>query len=324
VITGASAGVGRAVVGEFARRQARVALLARDAERLEGAKREVEDMGGQALALPTDVADARQVERAAERAEQEFGPIDIWINNAMVTVFAPFTEITPEEFHRVTEVTYLGFVYGTMSALRRMKPRNRGVILQVGSALAYRSIPLQSAYCGAKHAIVGFTDSVRCELIHDNSAVHITVVHLPAMNTPQFSWCRTKLPNHPQPVPPIFEPEVAARAIYWAAHQRRRELYVGFPTSMAIYGQELAPGIGDRYLGHTGYDSQQTSEPVPAGRPDNLFQPVAGNWAAHGVFTRRARNSSAMTWFEQHRQAAGTVLAGLGLFAFAALRAKRD
>ena len=322
VITGASAGVGRAIAREFAKRNARVALIARGGSRLEAARREVEDLGGRALALPVDVADAGQVEQAAERVEQEFGPIDIWINNAMTTVFAPFADITPAEFQRVTEVTYLGYVYGTMSALHRMKPRNRGTIVQVGSALAYRSIPLQSAYCGAKHAIVGFTDSVRCELIHDHSAIHITVVHLPAMNTPQFSWCRTKLPNHPQPVPPIFEPEVAAEAIYWAAHQRRRELYVGYPTSMAIYGQEIAPGFADRYLGHTGYDSQQTSEPVPPGRPDNLFESVPGNWAAHGVFTSRAINFSPLTWFEKHRQAAGTVLAGIGLFALAALRAK--
>ena len=324
VITGGSAGVGRAVAREFGRRQARVALIARESERLESAKREIEEMGGRALALPLDVADPDEVEQAAAETERELGPIDIWINNAMATIFAPFAEITAAEFRRVTEVTYLGFVYGTMAALRRMRQRNRGTIVQVGSALAYRSIPLQSAYCGAKHGIVGFTDSLRCELIHDHSAIHVTMVHLPAMNTPQFSWCRTRLPNQPQPVPPIFEPEVAARAIYWAAHQRRRELYVGFPTSVAIYGQELAPGFADRHLGRTGYESQQTGEPVPPNRPDNLFEPVSGNWAAHGVFSSRAAASSPATWLERHRGAAGTVLAGLGLFALAAVRFRRS
>jgi short-subunit dehydrogenase len=231
VVTGASAGVGRAVVREFAKKKADIGLIARGVERLEAAKREVEECGGRAVVVPADVADAEAVERAAERVEEELGPIDIWVNDAMTTVFAPFSQITPEEFKRATEVTYLGFVYGTMSALKRMRARNRGTVVQVGSALAYRSIPLQSAYCGAKHAIVGFTDSIRSELIHEKSDVHITVVHLPAMNTPQFSWCRTKLPRQPQPVPPIYAPEVAARAIYWAAHNRRRELYVGLSTA---------------------------------------------------------------------------------------------
>ncbi len=231
VVTGASAGVGRAVVTEFARQGAHIGLIARGRERLEAAKREVEELGGKALVLPTDVADAEQVEAAAERVEQEFGPIDIWVNDAMTTIFAPFLEITPEEFKRATEVTYLGQVYGTMAALKRMHARNRGSIVQVGSALAFRSIPLQSPYCGAKHAIVGFTDSIRSELIHNKSNVHITAVMLPAMNTPQFSWCRTRLPRHPQPVPPIFQPEVAARAIVWAASHKRRECTsVGLPS----------------------------------------------------------------------------------------------
>jgi len=292
VVTGASAGVGRAVVTEFARQGAHIGLIARGRERLEATKHEVEGLGGKALVLPTDVADARQVEAAAERVEQELGPIDIWVNDAMTTIFAPFLEITADEFKRATEVTYLGQVYGTMAALKRMHRRNRGSIVQVGSALAYRSIPLQSPYCGAKHAIVGFTDSIRSELIHAGSAVHITAVMLPAMNTPQFSWCRTRLPNHPQPVPPIFQPEVAARAIVWAAGQKRREVYVGWPTVQAIYAQEIAPAFADRYLAKNGFDGQQTSEPVSPDRPDNLFEPVPGEYSAHGAFDNRASNFS--------------------------------
>lgn len=320
VVTGASAGVGRAVACEFARHGARIGLIARGRSRLEAAQREVRELGGDALVLPADVADAGQVEHAAAEVEREFGPIDVWVNNAMTTVFAPFSEITPDEFKRATEVTYLGCVHGTMAALKGMRPRNSGVIVQIGSALAYRSIPLQSPYCGAKHAIVGFTDSIRSELIHDGSRVHITVVHLPAMNTPQFSWCRTKLPNHPQPVPPIYEPEVAARAVYEAAHRRRREIYVGYPTVKAIYGQDIAPGYADRYLGRTGFDSQQTSEPVPADRRDNLFEPVEGDWGAHGIFTDRAKRFSPQTWLDLHRGTAAAAMAGLGLFAFALVR----
>ena len=292
VVTGASAGVGRAVVAEFARQGARIGLIARGRDRLEEAKREVENLGGQALVLPADVADAQQVEEAAARVEQEFGPIDIWVNNAMTTMFARFLDITPEEFKRATEVTYLGQVYGTMAALKRMRPRDRGAIVQVGSALAYRSIPLQSPYCGAKHAIVGFTDSIRSELIHEGSQVHITAVMLPAMNTPQFSWCRTRLPRHPQPVPPIYQPEVAARAIVWAASHKRREVFVGWPTVEAIYGQDIAPSFADHYLAKNGFDGQQTSEPVSENRPDNLFEPVEGDYGAHGIFDNRARNSS--------------------------------
>jgi NAD(P)-dependent dehydrogenase (short-subunit alcohol dehydrogenase family) len=292
VVTGASAGVGRAVVTEFARQGAHIGLIARGRERLEAAKREVEEAGGKALVLPADVAHAQQMEDAAERVEQELGPIDIWVNNAMTTIFAPFLEITPDEFKRATEVTYFGQVYGTMAALKRMKPRDRGAIIQVGSALAYRSIPLQSPYCGAKHAIVGFTDSLRSELIHDRSNIHITVVHLPAMNTPQFSWCRTRLPRHPQPVPPIFQPEVAARAIVWAASHRRREVHVGGPTVKAIYGQQVAPSYADRYLAKNAYDGQQTSEPVSPHRPDNLFEPAEGDYSAHGIFDGSAKTFS--------------------------------
>ena len=315
VITGATAGVGRAVVREFARRKASIGLIARDEERLASAQREVEQQGGKALALATDVANAEEIERAAETVANTFGPPDVWVNNAMTTMFAPITEIHPDEYKRATEVTYLGCVYGTMSALKRMLPRNRGTIVQVGSALAYRSIPLQAPYCGAKHAIVGFTDSLRCELIHQKSNVHVTVVHLPAMNTPQFSWCKTRLPRHPQPVPPIFEPDVAARAIYWASHHTRREVFVGGPTVKAIYGQNFVPGLADWYLGTHGYQSQQTSEPVPPDRPDNLFRPVKGDYAADGIFTQKAKAFSLQNWMNLHRTTIGfgvTGLVGLG------------
>jgi short-subunit dehydrogenase len=301
VVTGATAGVGRAVVREFARRKASIGLIAREKQRLGAAKREVEEQGGKALALSVDVANAEAVEQAAEAVETKFGHIDIWVNNAMTTVFAPLTEIHPNEFKRATEVTYLGCVHGTMAALKRMLPHDHGTIVQVGSALAYRSIPLQSAYCGAKHAIVGFTDSLRCELIHRKSRVHVTVVHLPAVNTPQFSWCRTRLSRHPQPVPPIYQPEVAAEAIYWAAHHKRREIFVGGSTVEAIYGQDVAPGFADWYLGRHGYDSQQTSQPVAADRPNNLFKPVPGDYAAHGIFGVEAKSFSIQSWINLHR-----------------------
>lgn len=321
VITGASAGVGRAITREFAKRRAAIGLIARNKERLEAAKHEVEQAGGRAIVLPADVSDAAQVEQASDRVQREFGPITVWVNNAMTTVFAPVDEITPDEFRRATEVTYLGFVYGTMAALRRMKRRDRGSIVQVGSALAYRSVPLQAPYCGAKHAIVGFTDSLRSELIHDRSNIHLTMVHLPAMNTPQFDWCRSKLPRHPQPVPPIYEPEVAARAVVWAAYHKRREVYVGFSTVKAIYGQMLAPGFADRYLARNGYQSQQTSEPVASDRKDNLFEPVPGDFSAHGDFDQRARHFSFQTWFSLNR---GLIaLCGLGATALALGRARR-
>ena len=275
------------------------------------------------------MADAKQVEEAAERTEREFGPIDIWVNDAMTTIFAPFLEITPDEFKRATEVTYLGQVYGTMAALKRMHARNRGTIVQVGSALAYRSIPLQSPYCGAKHAIVGFTDSIRSELIHDGSAVRITAVMLPAMNTPQFSWCRTRLPRHPQPAPPIFQPEVAARAIVWAASHKRREVYVGWPTVEAIYGQEVAPSFADNYLARHGFNGQQTSEPVSPNRPDNLFEPVAGEYAAHGIFDNRASQFSvqsslnlALINLTAHRGLAALAMVTLAGVVFAARRGR--
>ena len=289
VITGASAGVGRATARAFGREGACVGLIARDEERLNAAKLEVEKVGGRAMVLPADVSDFGLIDAAAQRMETEFGPIDIWVNNAMATVFAPFDKITADEFKRATEVTYLGCVHGTMAALKRMKSRDHGVIVQVGSALAHRSIPLQSPYCGAKHAILGFTDSLRSELIHNRSNVWITVVNLPALNTPQFEWSRTRMPRHPQPVPPIFQPEVAADAILWAARHRKREVDVGFSTIKAIMAEKIVPGFADRYLAATGYESQQTSESVNPNRPDNLFAPVRGEFAAHGRFDAQAR-----------------------------------
>jgi len=301
VITGASAGVGRATVREFARRRACVGLIARGLDGLEGARREVESAGGRALVLPADVADAAAVEQAAARVEQELGPIDVWINNAATSVFSPIKEMQAEEFKRVTEVAYLGVVYGTQAALKRMLPRDQGTILQVGSALAHRSIPLQSAYCAAKHAVQGFTESLRCELIHDRSHVHVTVVNLPAVNTPQFGWNKSRLPNHPQPVPPIYQPEVAAEAIYFAAHARRREMSVGMPTVVAVYGNRIAPGVGDYYLGLQGYESQQTGEPIDPHRPDNLWEPVTGDHGAHGIFDDRSSASSPQLWANMNR-----------------------
>jgi len=323
VITGASAGVGRATAREFGRRGASVGLIARGTERLETAKREINEAGGKALVLPLDVADPEQIEKAAERVEAELGPIDIWVNNAMASVFSPIEEMTTEEFKRVTEVTYLGFVYGTFSALKRMRRRDRGTIVQVGSALAYRSIPLQSAYCAAKHAVAGFTDSLRCELIHQRSHVHVTMVQMPALNTPQFSWVKSRLPRKPQPVPPIFQPEIAARAIYWAAHHRRREIYVGSSTLAAILGQKLAPGLLDIYLGRTGYDSQQYDGNADPNRPDNLWQPVEGDFVARGEFDERAREYSVELWADQHRWVLALGLAGLAGGIYAAVRKPR-
>ncbi|MEP6887561.1 MAG: SDR family oxidoreductase [Nitrospirales bacterium] len=301
VVTGASAGVGRATVREFAKQGACLGLLARGRDGLEGARREVEALGARAVIVPTDVADPDQVEAAAATIEAAFGPIDIWINNAMASVLSPVKDMIPAEYRRVTDVTYLGYVYGTLSALKRMLPRDRGVIIQVGSALAYRSIPLQSAYCGAKHAIEGFTESLRSELIHDGSNVHVTIVQLPAVNTPQFSWIKTRMPRHPQPVPPIYQPEVIAKAIVWAACHRRRELSVGWPTVKAIVGEKFIPGLLDYYLAWIGYSSQQTNQPVDARRPDNLFNPVAGDHGAHGAFDREARTTSVQLWLNTHR-----------------------
>jgi len=312
VITGASAGVGRATAQRFAKEGARIGLLARGIDGLEGARRDVEKLGGKALVITVDVADADKVEAAAAQIEAELGEIDIWINNAMTSVFAPIKEMTPEEFRRVTEVTYLGYVYGTLAALKRMLPRNRGVIVQVGSALAYRGIPLQSAYCAAKHAIQGFCDSLRCELIHDKSAVRVTMLQMPALNTPQFDWVKSRLARKAQPVPPIFQPKVAAEAIYFAAHNPRREFYVGLPSVEVIVANKIAPGLLDRYLARTGYDSQQYDGPEDPNRPNNLWHPVPGDHGAHGTFDARARSWSPQLWTSEHR----TMLA-LGFLAFA-------
>jgi short-subunit dehydrogenase len=301
VITGASAGVGRATAWAFAKRGACIGLLARGQERLEDTAKEVDELGGQACVVPTDVAEAEQVEAAAERIERQFGPIQIWVNNAMTTIFSPFISVTPEEFKRATETTYLGTVYGTMAALKRMKPRDQGTIVQVGSALAYRSIPLQAPYCGAKHAVKGFTDSLRSELIHDHSRVHLTMVQLPALNTPQFSWGRSRMPRHPQPVPPIFQPEVAADAIVWAAYHRRREVYVGMPTVNAILGNKIIPGWLDGYLARKAYEGQQTQTAIVPTRPDNLFTPVPGDYGAHGIFDSKAQGSSVQLWLTKNR-----------------------
>lgn len=292
VITGASAGLGRATAREFGKHGAKVGLIARGMDGLEAAKREIESAGGSAMVLPLDVADANAVENAAASVEREFGPIDIWVNNAMASVFSPVKKMKAEEYKRVTEVTYLGVVYGTLAALRRMLPRDRGTIVQVGSALAYRSIPLQSAYCAAKHAIAGFTDSLRCELIHDRSNLRITMVQMPALNTPQFGWVKSRLKYKAQPVAPIFQPEVGAKATYWAAHHSRREIYAGWPTVEAIVGNKVAPGWLDHYLGKTGFASQQTSELEDPNRPDNLWKPLQGDHGAHGTFDSQSHPRS--------------------------------
>lgn len=326
VITGASAGVGRATVREFAKHGAHIGLIARGEAGLEGARRDVEELGGKAIVLPTDVADHEQVERAAARVEAELGPIDVWVNDAMVSVFSPVKEMTAEEYKRITDVTYLGYVYGTLSALKRMLPRDKGVIVQVGSALAYRSIPLQSAYCAAKHAIAGFTDSLRSELEHDKSKVRVTMVQMPALNTPQFGWEKSRLRHKAQPVPPIYQPEVAAEAIYWAAHHHRREVYVGSSTVVAIEGNKVAPGLGDWYLSKTGYQSQQTSEAEDPNRPNNLYEPVDQDqdYGAHGTFGDKASSKSGQLWLTEHQHEllalAGVGLTGLALAAFARRR----
>jgi short-subunit dehydrogenase len=318
-VTGASAGVGRAIAHAFARRGARIALIARDEAGLEQARDEVRALGGEAIVLPADVAEFEQVDAAARAAEERLGPLDVWVNDAMATILAPLHETTAAQFERATRVTYLGTVHGTMAALARMRARDRGTIVQVGSALSYRAIPLQAAYCGAKFAIRGFTDSVRTELLHERSGVWITMVQLPAVNTPQFEWCETRMPRHPQPVSPIFQPEIPAEGVYYAAHHRRRELYVGTSTLKAILAQKLVPRLADAYLARTGYDSQQMpDEPVAADRPSNLFEPVAGVAATHGRFDDSAKTRSPQLWATTHRgvlTAAATAAAGLGALA---------
>src|SRR5438067_1402765 len=301
VITGASAGVGRATARRFAKDGAQIALLARGRDGLEAARKEVEEFGGRGIVVTVDVGDADQVEAAAAQIERELGKIDIWINNAMVSIFSPIKQMTPEEFRRVIEVTFLGSVYGTLAALKRMLPRDRGMIVQVGSALSYRAIPLQSAYCAAKHAMRGFTDSLRCELIHDKSNVRVTMVQLPALNTPQFGWVKTRLPRKAQPVPPIFQPEVATEAIYFAAYHPRREFYVGWSSAEAIIANKIAPGLLDHFLARTGYDSQQYDGAEDPNRAHNLWEPVPGDHGPHGDFNARAKTSSAFLWLSEHR-----------------------
>jgi short-subunit dehydrogenase len=310
VITGASAGVGRATVRAFARAGADIGLIARGVDGLEAARREVEAAGGRALVLPADVASAEQIEAAADHVERDLGPIDVWVNNAMVSVFSPVMALQPGEIERVTNVTYLGVVHGTVAALKRMLPRDRGVVVQVGSALAYRGIPLQAAYCAAKHAVQGFTESLRCELLHDGSNVHLTMVNLPAMNTPQFDWVKSRMPRKAQPVPPIYAPEIAADAIVWAASHRRREISVGMTTVAAIWGDKIASGLLDRYIARTAIDAQQTNEPADPDHPDNLWQPVPGDHGAHGRFANRTSTISPQTWINERLPAIALLLAG--------------
>jgi NAD(P)-dependent dehydrogenase (short-subunit alcohol dehydrogenase family) len=321
VVTGASAGVGRATARAFAARGAAVGLVARDRERLEETRREVEDRGGRGLALPADVAREDEVEVVAQTAERELGPIDVWVNCAMTSVFSPAHEMQPAEYRRVTEVNYLGYVFGTLAALRRMRQRDRGAIVQVSSSLGLRAIPLQSAYCASKSAIIRFTEALRCELIHDRSQVRLSLVHMPALNTPQFDWVRSRLPRRAQPVPPIFQPEVAAEAIVWAAHHRRRAIAVGGSSLQAILGNKIFPGLLDRYLAKKGYEAQQTDEPADPNRPDNLWEPVPGDFGAHGRFDARARSASHELWLSEHRVSVGLV--GMALAAVGALAAVR-
>ena len=319
VVTGASGGIGRATAEAFGRLGDAVALVARGEKGLDAAAEQVRGAGGRALVVPTDVADSEQVEMAVDKVEQEFGPIDVWVNVAFTSVFAPFDQISADEFRSVTEVSYLGYVYATMAVLRRMKARDRGTIVQVGSALAYRGIPLQTAYCGAKHAIQGFHEALRCELLHERSGVHVTMVQMPAVNTPQFSWVLSRLPKHAQPVPPIYQPELAARAVLHAAdHPRRREYWVGGSTMATLAANAVAPGLLDRYLAKTGFESQQTDQPRDSNQPANLWQPADGeqghDFGAHGAFDGRSSGRSAQLWASQHHgalaAASGVLLAG--------------
>ncbi|MEO7125271.1 MAG: SDR family oxidoreductase [Nakamurella sp.] len=327
VVTGASGGIGRATARLFGSRGAKVALLARGQAGLDGAVKDVENAGGQALAIPTDVADYAQVEAAAQQVEERFGPIDTWINVAFASVFAPFMEIKPEEFKRVTEVAYLGYVYGSKAALDRMVPRNRGTIVQVGSALGARSIPLQAAYCGAKHAINGFTSTIRTELLHNKSDVHITIAQMPAVNTPQFSWVLSRLPKNPQPVPPIYQPEFAARGVAYAAdHPKRKQYWVGTSTALTILANKLSPSLLDRYLARTGFGSQQTDRTANAERPANLWEPVDGpeghDHGARGAFSDQSHKRDPELWMSHHLRtvsAASVGLAATGVAAVVAL-----
>ena len=324
-ITGASAGIGRATARAFARRGATIGLIARGEAGLEGARKDVESLGARAITISADVSDADAVEAAAERIENELGPIDVWVNDAMLSVFSPFVDMTAEEFQRVTEVTYLGYVHGTRAALKRMIPRDHGAIVQVGSALAYRGIPLQSAYCGAKHAIQGFTESVRCELLHDGSKVWLSMVQMPAVNTPQFSWVKSRLPHKAQPVPPIYQPEIAARAVVWASEHRRREVDVGLSTVVAIWGNKFFAGIGDRYLARTGFASQQTDQPADPSQPNNLWSPVDADrdHGPHGAFDANARDRSVQLDVNLHRDALAIGGAAVAATAIGLARSRR-
>jgi NADP-dependent 3-hydroxy acid dehydrogenase YdfG len=322
VVTGASAGVGRAIVRAFAADGADVGLIARNEEALQAARREVEGYGGRAVVCAADVADPQQVAAAAAAIEQSLGPIDVWVNDAMVTVVAPVSRLTPEEVRRVTEVSYLGAVYGTMAALEHMRPRNRGIVIQIGSALAYRAIPLQAPYCGAKFALRGFTDSLRSELMHEGSRIRLTMLQLPAVNTPQFDWCRTRMPRAPRPVSPVFQPELIARAVVWASYRTRREVVVGWPALKAIWGNKLLPAFADWYLARTGYEAQSSNLPVTPSRPDNLWHPVAGDAGAHGRFDTEARSASVQHWLDRHRTGLG--LAVLGVLGAMAVHRLKD
>jgi NAD(P)-dependent dehydrogenase (short-subunit alcohol dehydrogenase family) len=316
VITGGTAGVGRATARRFASSGAKVAVLARGKDGLEGTKNDIERVGSQALALEVDVSDAKAVDQAASRIEADLGPIDIWVNNAMTAVFSPTWDMEPDEYKRVTEVTYLGQVYGTLAALKRMRPRNRGSIVLVGSALAYRGIPLQSSYCAAKHAIQGFADSLRAELMHEKSKILLTMVQLPGVNTPQFSWVKSRMPRHPKPMGACYQPEVPAEAIYWAAHHKRRELMVAMPTVEAIYGNKLFPELGDWFLSKVGFSGQQTDEKVDPNRPNNLYEPLPGDFGAHGIFDEQAKPASPQLWSTLHRRKALGVSLGIAGLAF--------
>lgn len=325
LVTGASGGVGRALVRALARKKCKIGMLARGKDGLEGAKREVEELGGAALALPTDVAKSEEIEAAAEAVERQFGPIDVWINDAMVSMYAPFWEISAEEYKHMTEVTYLGQVYGTMAALRRMRPRNRGTIVQVGSALAKRSIPLQSAYCGAKHAIAGFTESLRCELIHEKSDIKITMVDLPGVNTTQFEWTKNRMPHKPRPTGPIFQPEVAAQGIVFAAeHPWRKKVIVGFPAWEAIVGEKFIPGTLDHYLADAAWEGSQLPEPADPNHRDNFWEPLPGDHGSHGPFDALAKEHSGQLWATEHRNGVWAAMAGIGVgAALAAIELRR-
>jgi|SRR3954451_3939340 len=325
VVTGASSGIGRAIARRFAQDGARIGLIARGREGLDAASREVEQAGGKALVLPVDLADWEGVNSAARAVEEAFGPIDIWINNAMATIFAPFKDVEPDEFRRATEVTYLGTVWGTKAALDRMQTRDRGTIVLVGSALAYRGIPLQAAYCGAKHGIKGVFESLRTELRHDNSNVHLTMVQLPGVNTPQFEHGRSKMPKVPQPMPPYYQPEMAADAVHWAAHHRRRELYVGMPTVKTIVGNKVAPWLVERVLAKQGFGGQQSDKPADPNRPDNLFSPPPGDAGAHGPYNGQARTSSIQLQLAERRGTLAAAATGAVLMLTASLvRAQRS